>query len=67
MSFDRPCEVCKRSRRIGGVPIEVCFSDRLGVFACMSCHFDAPLPQPSTPAILAGGDKEIYWRTMVKQ
>jgi len=63
--FNRPCEICKRSTRIGGEPIEVCYSDRHHKFTCMQCHFEAPLELPPKPAIVAGVD-DIYWRTLVR-
>lgn len=39
MSFDRPCEVCRKSEA-HGKPLEVCYSDRHEKFTCLACHFD---------------------------
>jgi hypothetical protein len=63
MSFGRPCEVCRRSIRIGGELLEVCWSDLRGAFTCLACHFTPP---PKGGTVLAGGEnKELYWQTMV--
>lgn len=60
MSFDRPCEVCRRSTRIGGSPLEVCWSSLRDAFTCLVCHF---MPRPKGSTVLAGGN--LYWQKVV--
>lgn len=40
MSFDRACELCRRSTRQDGTPVEVCWSAIHRKFTCLYCHFE---------------------------
>jgi hypothetical protein len=42
VSFDRPCQCCKRDHWVKDgerIPLEVCWSTRFNEYRCQSCHF----------------------------